>query len=730
MNNRNSPSTRTPEAAIDPTTAAGLPAMGSLVRSAKILDQHLDRLAVVYVRQSSPQQVLHHRESRERQYALANHAAVLGWPKDRILVIDDDQGQSAKTAERRSGFHRLLAEVTMEHVGLILGLDMSRLARSNKDWHQLLEMCALFGTILADEDGVYDPNDSNDRLLLGLKGTISEFELVTMHNRLERGKLNKALRGELFYDVPTGYVKVGADKVALDPDEQVRAVIHLIFDKYDELGTVRGVFYYLLENHISLGIRPFSGPRRGELEWRRPTMPTVYRILTHPFYAGVYTYKRRRRKTSGTATPANAAADTQLSRYEWQVFKRDRLPAYITWDRYLANQDRLCQHRCLPDAPGTPRVGAALLAGLVVCGNCGHRLSAHYGTRGHPSYVCRHHERTGVAQSCYGLQAAAVDDLVSQQVLLALEPAALQLSLQVQADQQAERARLDQHWKQRLERARYESQEAERRYRAVDPENRLVARNLERCWEEALQQEQQLAEEYDRFAREKPAGLSADDQRRIEQLAADIPALWHAADTTAADRKEIIRHLVERVVVQVRKESEYVVVTIHWQGGWSSDHEVRRPVRLYEHLRDHDRLMERLVTLWRSGQTSVQIAQQLNEEGFCTPRRQSVFSAEMVRQLLHRRGCGPEKQSTVSLEPDEWWMADLALKLRLPQWKLREWGLYGWLHYRQTPTCKRWIIWADREEIQRLRKLKARSKYGQNRHPRELTTPKERKRKK
>ena len=253
------------------------------------------------MRQSDPQQVLNHRESRERQYALADHAVALGWPRDRVLVIDDDQGQSGRTADRRGGFQRLLAEVTMEHVGLILGIEMSRIARNNKDWHNLLEMCAIFGTILADEDGVYDPQDTNDRLLLGLKGTISEFELVTMRNRLERGRLHKAQRGELFHRVPTGYVKLSTERVEMDPDEQVREVIRLIFDKYDEIGTAWGVFHYLIRNNIRLGFRPFHGPNRGNLEWRRPVLLTVFQILRHPIYAGAYAYGRRPHKRVRTA---------------------------------------------------------------------------------------------------------------------------------------------------------------------------------------------------------------------------------------------------------------------------------------------------------------------------------------------------------------------------------------------------------------------------------------------
>src|SRR4051794_26999837 len=318
------------------------------LRSPKILDLHLDRLAVVYVRQSDPQQVLNNRESRERQYALADHAAALGWPRDRVMVIDDDQGQSGRTADQRGGFQRLLAEVTMEHVGLIIGIEMSRIARNNRDWHNLLEMCAIFGTILADEDGVYDPQDSNDRLLLGLKGTISEFELVTMRNRLERGRLNKARRCELFPSVPTGYVKLSTERVEMDPDEQVREVVRLIFDKYDEIGTVWGVFHYLIQNHICLGIRPFQGPNRGSLEWRRPSLLTVHQVLRNPMYAGAYAYGRRPNKRIRTATGKRTTAGNWVPMQQWKVLKRDCLPAYITWERYLENQERLRQHRSGP----------------------------------------------------------------------------------------------------------------------------------------------------------------------------------------------------------------------------------------------------------------------------------------------------------------------------------------------------------------------------------------------
>jgi DNA invertase Pin-like site-specific DNA recombinase len=269
------------------STSALLP-----LRSAKIHDVHLAKLAIVYVRQSSPHQVLEHRESRERQYALADHAIALGWPKDRVLVIDEDQGQSGKTADDRLGFQRLVAEVTMSHAGLILGLEVSRLARSNKDWHDLFELCAIFQTLLADQEGVYDANEPNDRLILGLKGMMSEIELTTMRNRLERGKLHKAERGELFTSAPLGYIRLPSGEIAFDPDEQVQSVVRLVFAKFDELGSVYGVFRYLLRNNIRLGMRARRGPNCGQVEWRRPALPTLFALLHNPIYAGAYAYGR------------------------------------------------------------------------------------------------------------------------------------------------------------------------------------------------------------------------------------------------------------------------------------------------------------------------------------------------------------------------------------------------------------------------------------------------------
>jgi DNA invertase Pin-like site-specific DNA recombinase len=696
------------------------------LRSTKIRPEHLEKLAIVYVRQSSPQQVLENRESTARQYALAQYAEFLGWPAERVLVIDEDQGQSGKTAENRMGFQRLLAEVTMEHVGIVLSLEVSRLARSSKDWHHLFELCGIFATLLADQEGVYDANEPNDRLILGLKGIMSEMELQTMRNRLDRGRLNKAQRGEMFHGVPMGYVILPTGEVDFDPDEQAREVVQLIFDKFEELGSIYGVFRWLIRNDIQTPIRARTGARKGQLDWRRPCIPTLAKVMRHPIYAGAYAYGRRptdpkRKLSAGNRYRPWVPMD------QWKVLLKDRLPAYISWDQYLKNRERIQQNRNGPDSPGVPRNGAALHPGVLVCGNCGRHMQASYHANNVGQYACNRQYVEATGPRCYGLSAQVIDELVSQQVLLALEPAAVQLSLQAQADVERERQRLDKHWQQRRKRARYDAELAERRYQAVDPENRLVASTLERGWEEALEQKRHVREEYDRFLSAKPLRLSDEEQTKIEGLASDIPALWSAAGTTNADRKQMIRCLVERVVVHVRCDSEYVDVTIHWAGGYESQHEIVRPVATYAQLRDFEQLMNRVVELRNAGHAASQIAKRLNAEGFYPPKRNGPFTAPVICQLLKRRALiGNERSHDELLGGDEWWLKDLARELMMSHLKLRDWANRGWLHGRKTPVQGCWILWADEDEVARLRQLLAHSRRGVNAYTTELKTPKER----
>jgi hypothetical protein len=544
-----------------------------------------------------------------------------------------------------------------------------------------------------------------------------------MRNRLDRGKRHKAERGELFTAVPLGYVRLPSGQVAMDPDEQVRAVVRLIFDTFDERGSVYGVLHYLVRHGVALGIRNHHGPRWGELEWRRPSLSTLFRVLHHPMYAGAYVYGRQAVDRRRPIYPTGQPRARRLPQDEWMVLIRDRVPAYITWERYEANQDRLRRNRARIESIGVARSGAGLLSGMLVCGACGRRMGTHYRHADRPFYSCSRHLEQARDDICRGLAAAAIDELVVRQVMTALEPASIGLSLRAIEDGQRERERLDAHWKNRVERARYEAGRAERQYAAVDPENRLVARTLERRWEDALKALRQVEEEYDRFAQSAPAELSAEDRERITALSADLPALWRAAGTTNADRKEIIRGLIERVTVHVQPDSEYVDATIRWQGGFISRHEVLRPVRSYQQLRDNDRLRARVIELHGDGRTAREIAKALTDEGFSPPRRCNPFSREQVWQLLVRFGL-TRKRDAEDLDRDEWWLPGLAAELGVPLQRVRGWVRKNWIHGRQTPHQKLWVAWADADELGRLRQLAAVSMLGAHGYPPELTTPK------
>lgn len=710
----------------DGTSAAPQVATFGLRSTSKIRDLHLERLAIVYVRQSSQQQVLENRESRERQYALAQFAERLGWPAERVVIIDDDQGQSGRSAGNRSGFQRLMTEVSLNHVGMVLGLEISRLSRSNKDWHQLIDVCAIFKTLLCDQDGVYDSLDSNDRLLLGMKGAMSEFELVTLRNRLLRGSRNKAERGELFLSVPVGYLKTTAGEIVQEPDEQARGMVRLVFEKFEELGSAYAVFRYLVVNGLQLGFRRLRGERIGELEWRRPSPNRILAILRHPIYAGAYAYGLHRAGTKNPVTGHCEGGAWFVPPEELPVLIRDRLPAYISWEQFLANRERLQQNRSHLETRGVAKRGSALLPGMVVCGKCGYHMSTRYSTHKGPGYYCDQHWRLDLDEPCGHIAASALDELIAREALRALEPAALELSVRAVENVEKERTRLHDQWGQSLERARQEVARAERQYNAVEPENRLVARTLEARWEDALKKQRQVEEEYHRFLAKLPATLSAADRTRILALSESVAALWNAPGTSAKDRKQIVRCVVECVVVVPDKSTELNDVTIVWLGGMTTSHRIARPVGTFEQLKDYRRLVERIRHLHGQGLHLAQIAAKLNEEGFVPPRRRGRFTENGIGNLVRELGLVGELFRDGLLEKDEWWIPDLARKVGTIAPKVHYWVKQGWLHSRRTPSRKHWIIWADKDELHRLRQLaKLKSSWIATRHP-DLVIPKAR----
>ena len=678
----------------------------SQLASGKILSHHLDRLAIVYVRQSTLQQVLEHQESTRLQYGLSQRAEALGWQAERVMTIDDDLGKSGSSAEGRIGFQRLVSEVGLNHVGLILGIEMSRLARCSKDWHQLLEICALFGTLIADLDGVYDPSNYNDRLLLGLKGTMSEAELHILKQRMVQGKLNKAKRGELGFLLPIGYVRRPSGEIRFEPDEQAQQVVRLIFRKFEDLGSLAAVLQYLVRHQIQIGVRVNSGANKGDLEWRRPNRATLQNILKSPVYAGAYAYGRSHIDPRKRIAGRPHTGQVVTPREDWQVLIKDHHPAYISWEQYEAHLAQLKANQTRADELGLARHGISLLSGLLICGKCGSRMTVQYHRGNQHRYICCREATNYGGEICQCLSGQCLDQYVSTQVLKALEPAAIELSLEAAQHLEQERAELEQLWQKRLERANYEAERAGRHYRSVEPENRLVARQLAQEWEAKLNEKQKLQEEYQRLIHQQSKNLSNQELQAIRALATNLPVLWNAQTTTQSQRKEIIRQVIQKIAVTVQGQSEHVDVTLDWVGGWSCQARIKRPVSKWTQLSNYPQLCNRLQQLSESGLSVDDITQHLNQEGFYPPKRRETFNSEGTRGLMRRLGLRAPRQlsSQMPLAEHEWLLKELADALAMPSVTLYDWVRRGWVRARREDTYPRlWIIWADEAELVRLR---------------------------
>jgi DNA invertase Pin-like site-specific DNA recombinase len=691
-------------------------------RPGKVTADHCDRLAVVYVRQSTLRQVHENTESAKMQYALVERAAMLGWVPSRIVVIDEDMGHSAGGGQDRPGFTRLVSEVGLGHVGVVIGIEMSRLARSGRDWHQLLELCALSRTLLADPDGVYDPADHNDRLLLGLKGTISEAELYLIKSRMWGGRLAKARRGELGIDPPAGYVRRSGGGIVLDPDAQVREVIRLVFAKFEQLGTLHAVLSWLVAHSIELGVRELRGPERGELGWHRPNRTILRNMIRNPIYAGIYAYGRKRSEFRAGRRRERVLNDPA----DWLVFLPDRLPGYISIEQWRRNLARLEANRSTAATPGSARPGSALLSGLVHCGRCGKRMTVAYRSEGagrtQHLYRCQWEQAHYGGNRCQQLAGACLDEYVTKQVLVAMAPASLDVSLAAFAQVEADRSALERIWAQRLERADYEADQARRRYRLTEPENRLVVRQLEAEWEQALAAREQLREQHARFLAAAPRTLTAAQRDAIRALADDLPDLWHAPSTTVTDRKELLRLMIAKIVVTVVGDTEQVDVCVTWAGGHTTAGRIVRPVARLDQLSYYPALVARVRELAETGMGMKRIAEQITAEGFRPPKCSQRFSAQSVNDLLRRQGLS-RYPGRAGHPPDErlgeheWRLPDLAAALDMPQVTLHTWVHRGWVHGHRDDTPQHaWVLHAGPDDLNRLRELRQRPNGYHNRH--------------
>ncbi len=617
---------------------------------------HRAKLAYVYVRQSSLNQVKQHQESTELQYRLVERAVALGWPHERVQVIDEDLGKSGAGSVERYGFQKLIAEIGLGNAGLVVSLDASRLARNNRDWHQLLELCSVFAVLIADGERLYDPRAYHDRLLLGLSGIMSEAELHQIRMRLHQGERQKAARGELRLPLPAGLVYDRTGAIMLNPDDEVQARLHLVFAKFRELQSARQVMRFLRANGLALPVRPLLGPSPHEVVWREADSARVRDILHNPAYAGVYVYGRRRKDPS-QCRPGSLTGTVKVAIADLAVCLHAAHPGYIGWEEFMANQRRMSDNASRYEAgqPGVPRKGSALLQGIAICGRCGRRMNVRYTgpNADYPVYCCRSDRDHRGAELCQEVRALPVDALIEHLLLEALAPDQIAIAIAAVGQLEEESRQLERQWTLRRERARYEAERARRQYDAVEPENRLVARSLERAWEEKLRAIETVEQEYARGRAQEPLIIGAAERAGLLAMGENLPRIWHAATTSFADRKRILRCIVREVILDQKRTRGQVWLRIVWQTGATSEHHLQRRVHTYCDYIDLERLRQRITELNGAGKMDGEIAAVLNQEGFVAARG-CAFKGENVWLLRTRWSIPTVKINGVGANPMRW----------------------------------------------------------------------------
>ncbi len=668
----------------------------------KIQARHLRLRAIVYVRQSTPRQVLANPESTRRQYELAERARQMGWTAAQIEVIDEDLGLSGASSHGRTGFQRLVAAIGLGEVGIVLVTEVSRLSRRNSDWHRVIELCAVFRTLIADEDGVYCAHDPNDRLLLGVKGTLFAAELHILHARMRGNLLNKARRGELALRLPVGYRRLGDGTVALDPDDAVRDTLARIFERFAVLRNGRAVQRHLAEHDLRMPRLVQQGAEAGRIVWVRPTYQMIQQVLTSPVYAGVFVYGRRKQEVTPGDPPIVTARRQPLE--EWEIVVPGVYPAYISYDQYLLNRRHLRDnlYNFAAKGRGAPREGRALLQGLVVCGRCGRRMSVSHGSQ-YLRYQCRRAQTDYALPMCQAFPASHLDRRVGELFLEAVQPAAIETILAALAALERERQALDRHWRLRLERARYEAQRAQRQYDAIEPENRLVARELETRWNTALQALERLEQDYAVVRRTELLPLDEAEQGAVRRMAEDLPALWHAGTTTDLDRKRLLRLVVAEAVLTVEAKARSARATLVWNGGETTRHEVHCPPLGWHACTDVEviaRLRELAVR-----HPDHQIAVQLNNEGLRT-RTGRPWTYARVHSMRKRHGiptgCPLNTRDAAPRADGLMPIAVAAKRLGISPSLVHVWVRHGVLRHDQRRSASRVWVRLDAEDLARL----------------------------
>jgi DNA invertase Pin-like site-specific DNA recombinase len=634
----------------------------------------------LYVRQSTLKQVIHNAESAHRQYDLRNRAIALGWTDDQISVIDIDQGHSGASSADREGFQHLVAEVSLGRAGIVLGLECSRLARNSADWHQLLELCGMTGTLICDEDGLYDPRQFNDRLLLGMKGQMSEAELHFIKARLRGGVLSKARRGELVTPLPVGLVHDAASHVVPDPDTAVQHALRHLFDTFAATGSASACVKTFREAGLLFPWRHLKGPRKDELDWKPLQHHTVLRVLHNPRYAGAFTYGRYRHHK----LPSGKWSATLLPREEWISFIPDAHPGYITLDQYDANRARLAANAAAHGrdrAGGPPREGSALLQGIIICGRCGKRMTVRYNhRRGQPlpTYVCQRDGIENAKRICANIFGADLDQRIGQLLCDTLTPLAAEAAFTVSAELEQRSADADRIRAAHVERARYRADLSRRRYLAVDPANRLVADSLEADWNTALRELGDAQHAYDKARQQHPGQLTDAQRTRIDQLVTDLPAIWNDPRTPTRERKRIARLLLTDVTIH--REGDTITAHVRFSGGADTTLTLPAPKPVGEQRKTPANIVAAVDELLDE-HISGEVAEILNQRGLTTGTGQP-FHHKIVDNIIHTYRLRSRRQrlhAAGMLTPTE-----MATLLGISRHTLKDWyraGIVSGLRY-------------------------------------------------
>jgi len=626
----------------------------------KIAEHHRSKFAYVYLRQSTPGQVLHHQESTERQYALREKAQELGWSNTSIRTLDRDLGKSGAQMSGREDFKTLVADVSMGQVGAVFALEASRLSRSNLDWHRLLELCALTHTLVIDEDGCYDPSDFNDGLLLGLKGTMAQAELHFLRTRLQGGKLNKAKKGELRFPLPVGLRYDDQDRIILDPDEEVRGAVALVFRLFHETGSAFAVVQQFAARGLRFPKRAYGGAWNGTLIWGRLTHSRVLSILKNPSYTGMYVFGRYQYRVHISPQGEVRKQMRAVAMPEWRVRLPEHHESYVTEEEFFANLERLQNNRTNGEGTvlsGPAREGLALLQGLLLCGHCGRALTVRYRGNGgiYPTYQCNwlHHQALAT-KDCMSFRCDVLDTTIVEEVFQALQPIELELALAALQELETRDLSIMRQWQMRLERAEYEAALAERRYQEVDPSNRLVAGTLERRWNDALLQLEDLKKQAAEMQQQKARVATPEQKEKVMALARDWPRLWHAPTTQTKDRKRMLRLLIKDITVEKSAVLKQLVVHIRWQGGACTDRSVQLPPNVADRVRYAAAVVERVHELAQS-LPDEQIAAQLNREGHSSAKGRP-YTAKIIQWIRWRYQIPPATLKT----PEEFTVQQVA----------------------------------------------------------------------